>query len=77
MVPMTIAMEDGYREQITTSGTGTGYIFQDGTAQQVTWQKADAKSQITFTDSSGKQVSLNRGQTWITALPEGRTPTWQ
>ncbi len=77
VVPMVVAMEDGYREQITTTGSGSGYIFQDGIVTEVTWQKADAKSQITFTDAAGKQVSLNRGQTWITAIPEGKTPSWQ
>lgn len=75
--PMSIVMEDGPREQIQTIGNGKATIFQDGKAQAVSWTKTDKKSQLTFTDSAGKPVALNRGQTWITVIPTGKTPTWQ
>jgi hypothetical protein len=77
-VAMTKVMEDGYREQITTIGSGEATIFQDGVATKATWNKADKNSQITFTDASGKPLALDRGQTWITAIPNttGRV-TWQ
>jgi hypothetical protein len=71
-------LEDGWREQINAIGNGTAYIFQDGTAQEVTWSKASREGQITFADSDGKAVSLARGQTWITAVPNGQgNVTWQ
>lgn len=76
-VAMTLQMEDGYREQITTTGSGTAWIFQDGTVTEATWQRPDVKSQLSLTDASGKAIELNRGQTWITALPSGRIPSWQ
>ena len=76
-VAMTREMEDGYREQITTTGSGKAYVFQDGIVQEATWQRPDVKSQITFVDAAGKPLKLNRGQTWITALPNNRIPTWQ
>lgn len=77
-VAMTKIMEDGYRESITTTGTGEAVIFQNGTAQTVTWSKADRASQIKFTDGSGKDVPLVRGQTWISAVPNGTGGvTWQ
>lgn len=70
--------EDGYREQIQTIGSGTGYIFQDGTVQEVTWKKASKKDQITFTDATGLDVPLARGQTWITAVSTAKgAVTWQ
>ena len=70
--------EDGYREQITAIGSGTAYIFQDGTVQEVTWSKASKKDQITFKDAAGKDVPLARGQTWITAVPNsGGAVSWQ
>ncbi len=68
-VNMTLVMEDGYRESITTIGSGTATIFQNGTAQNVTWSKKDRGSQITFIDNLGKDVPLIRGQTWISAVP--------
>jgi hypothetical protein len=77
-VNMTKVMEDGYRESITTTGSGEAVIFQNGTVQAVTWTKADRGSQIKFTDSNGADVPLVRGQTWITAIPtSGGSVSWQ
>lgn len=78
-VTETTVLEDGYRESINAIGSGGAVIFQDGTAQEVTWHKASKNEQITFTDAEGKDVPLARGQTWITAVPEndGGTVTWQ
>lgn len=64
-------MQDGWRQIIQTSGSGQATIFQNGTATNVTWHKPDQKSQLYFTDSSGKHVALVRGQTWIAAVPNG------
>lgn len=58
-------------EQITTIGTGRAVIFQNGTATEATWTKTSKTSQITFTDTSGTDVPLIRGQTWLVALPNG------
>ena len=68
-VPQQRVLEDGWREQITTIGSGQAYIFQDGDVKQVTWKKTGKTAQITFTDTDGKDVPLARGQTWITAVP--------
>ena len=76
-VQMTLGFEDGYREQITTTGSGEANIFQDGIVTPVTWSKPDVKSQITFTGADGKPVALDRGQTWITALDNTKSVTWQ
>lgn len=77
-VPMRLVLEDGYREQVDTIGSGQAYIFQDGTVQEVTWSKADRASQITFKNAEGKDVPLARGQTWITAVPSDTGGvTWQ
>jgi hypothetical protein len=66
--PHNIVQEDGSRYSYKTIGTGTAVIFQDGNAQEVTWQKKDQASQLKFIDASGAEVKLNRGQTWITAI---------
>lgn len=77
-VDESTVMEDGWRQDIQAIGGGTAYIFQDGTVQQVSWKKVSKTSQITFTDSTGADVPLARGQTWITALPNGSGGvTWQ
>ncbi len=76
---MAKVFEDGWREQITTVGNGKARIFQNGTVTEATWTKADRGSQIHFTDSTGKEISFARGQTWITAIPVNQrgNVTWQ
>ncbi len=64
-------LEDGYRESIVTIGSGDAVIFQNGTAITAKWYKATTKSQISFTDEEGNEIALVRGQTWITAVPNG------
>jgi hypothetical protein len=63
--------EDGYRESITTIGSGAAVIFQNGTAISATWNKPSKLDQITFTDAAGADIPLVRGQTWIAAIPNG------
>lgn len=78
-VNMNLVQQDGAREDIQTSGSGPVTVFQNGTLIEGTWQKADRKSPLTLTDSSGKPISLVRGQTWIAAVPnnEGGGVSWQ
>jgi hypothetical protein len=70
-VDMNLIFQDGYREQITTTGSGEATIFQNGTAVNVTWHKASPKGQLSFTNSNGEDVPLVRGQAWIAAVPNG------
>ncbi|MDO4741926.1 MAG: DUF3048 domain-containing protein [Candidatus Saccharibacteria bacterium] len=60
---------DGYHEDITTTGSGKVYIFQNGIAISGTWKKESATSQITFWDESGKEIDLSPGQTFVEAIP--------
>lgn len=77
-VDMVRIFEDGYRESIATIGSGSAVIFQNGTAQEVTWHKPAREAQITFTDATGKDVPLIRGQTWISGVPNGTgSVSWQ
>ena len=49
-------------------GTGQAFIFQDGTVTEATWNKADTTAPLRLTDAAGKDIPLNAGQTWFTAL---------
>lgn len=69
--------EDGWRESINAIGSGTAYIFQNGTVQEVTWKKTSKTDQITFTSADGKDVPLQPGQTWISAVPDSGGVSWQ
>lgn len=71
-------LQDGNREQLTTIGSGKATIFQNGVATDVTWTKSSQNAQIVFTDAAGKDVPLDRGQTWISAVPNSvGSVSWQ
>lgn len=70
-VNMTNVLEDGYRENIQTTGAGQAYIFQNGTVTECTWRKNDRQSPLELIDAAGKPIPLVRGQTWIGAIPNG------
>ncbi len=55
----------------TTIGSGQALVFEDGQVIEGTWVKDDRQSRTEFTDSSGKEVSLNRGPIWIEIVPVG------
>jgi len=67
VVPYSI-MRDGLHSSYQTIGSGKTIVFQDGEATEGTWEKSSAKAQISFKDSAGNAIKLNRGQTWITAV---------
>ena len=60
---------DGYHEDITTIGSGTAYIFQNGDAVAGTWKKNSIGEQIQFFDGEGKEAALAPGQTFVEAVP--------
>jgi len=57
-----------YYSDYSFIGSGTAYVFQDGGVTIGTWQKTSNTSQITFTNPNGTPITLNAGQTWITAV---------
>lgn len=68
---------DGY-EDIRTTGSGKAYIFQNGTIIPATWSKTNDTAPLKLTDDTGKEIALNRGQTWIAAFTPGRGGiSWQ
>lgn len=63
-------MSDNYHENITTTGTGSAIVFQNGDAIEATWTKASANSQIVFRDMTGNEIKFTPGQLWISAVPQ-------
>ena len=58
-----------YYSDYAAIGSGQVLVFQDGIVTAGTWSKTSNEAQITFTDSNGKPLALNPGQTWIAATP--------
>jgi hypothetical protein len=59
---------DGQHTAYTVVGSGHAYIFQDGVVTEGTWTKKSRTDNITFTDMNGKELKLNPGQTWLSAV---------
>lgn len=76
-VPMSIGFEDGNREQITTTGSGQAYVFQNGVVIEGTWQRDGEKAPLKLLAADGTEIKLARGQTWITALANTKNVSWQ
>lgn len=77
-VNMSTVMEDGYRQNIETSGSGGAYVFQNGTVTEATWTKANRLGELKLNGADGQPLPLVRGQTWIVAVPNGSgSVTWQ
>lgn len=74
VVPYGIAA-DGHHSEYQTVGSGQVFIFQDGGTASGIWTKKSEKEQITFSDSNGKQIMLNPGQTWLTAVGDASKVT--
>lgn len=52
-------------------GSGTGIVFQNGVATEVTWKKAKQLSRTIFTDKAGKEMVFVPGNIWVEILPIG------
>jgi hypothetical protein len=63
---------NGIHSVYRTTGTGKALVFQEGTVVEATWSKASETASLQFTNAAGEPLQLVPGQTWITAVPDGR-----
>lgn len=66
---------DGYPGNVhllyQTTGSGKALFFQDGTVTEGKWNKVSRTSRSKYVDSTGKEISFDKGQIWIQTVPEG------
>ncbi|MDO4870762.1 MAG: DUF3048 domain-containing protein [Candidatus Saccharibacteria bacterium] len=68
----------GTLNKITTIANDKAYIFQNGEVIEGTWKKPSLDQQIRFYDSNDKEIAINAGQVWITAVPKSSgAVTWE
>lgn len=60
--------KEGIYTTYSTFGTGTVYIFQNGTVEVGKWRKNSNNENFVFSNAAGDKIRLNPGQTWFTAL---------
>ncbi len=52
-------------------GSGTGIVFRNGVAEQVTWKKLKELDRTIYYDQSGKEITFTPGVIWVEILPTG------
>lgn len=57
------------RLEMDTVGEGLARVFLDGQETSGTWKKASPQDQIKFYNTSGTEIELNAGNTWIEVVP--------
>lgn len=55
---------------MTTIGSGSANIFQDGTRIECTWKKPARTERTRFYDADNKEIEINRGKIWIEIIPQ-------
>lgn len=60
----------GGRQMMELVGEGRAQIFLDGNLIEGRWTKAAASEPTIFTDAGGQEIKFNRGQIWISIVPE-------
>jgi len=75
VVAMVVPRQNGaldtsgaYYSDYNAIGSGTAYVFQDGTVQKGSWRKTSRTAALEFLDTAGQPLKLNPGQTWISAI---------
>lgn len=57
-------------------GSGKAVVFKNGQAKKAKWKQASPRDRMEVLDNEGKQVPLNRGDTWFAILPSNGTVTY-
>jgi hypothetical protein len=56
---------DNNSAQAVTVGKGTGFVLTDGGLIAMNWERANAETPFTFTDTAGAVIRMTPGRTWI------------
>jgi hypothetical protein len=79
-VVVALVMSHGYSGIYSvygTKGSGTAFIFQDGTVTKGVWEKKNRTSQFKFGDANKAPLGLNAGQTWLTLVSSAGAVTYK
>lgn len=71
------SIDEHFHNYYYTTGTGKGFLYQNGAQTEITWSKKDRTSRTLFKDKTGKDVELVPGLTWVVMLPNYSTPVYE
>jgi hypothetical protein len=67
----TYQVDDYGRLGVTTTGEGTGYYATEGAYMPIVWKKDSRDSSVSFYDTDGNALEVNRGKTMINVCSTG------
>ncbi len=70
-VPYVPSAIDSASVDAQTIGSGSAWMFRDGTVTQGNWTRAKGHEPYTLTDGNGTRTTLAPGQTWVVLAPAG------
>lgn len=65
--------KNGYQTMELENAEGTGYYITNGKVIPITWKKNEKKKWMRYYDSTGEELTLNPGKTYIAIFPNNRT----
>lgn len=68
-----LSMDDEDRQEIQLVGSGKGYYVTNGKYIEIKWYKPSRREKTIYFDNEGKEIILNKGQTWIQIVPTNST----
>ena len=69
LMKLTGPIDDHGHFLYSAIGTGKALIFQDGNVTTGSWAKKTRVSRTQFFNSTGKEMELTAGLTWISMIP--------
>lgn len=73
VVPKEKVLDKKGRLDLHTIGIDKGVLLQNGRAIPINWVKKSTRSRTIFKTVNNQEISLLRGNTWITVVPRGHT----
>ncbi|CRZ34276.1 DUF3048 family protein [Herbinix hemicellulosilytica] len=64
---------NGYQTMELENAEGTGYYITNGKMVPITWKKNESKKWMRYYDSSGQELTINPGKTYIAIYPNNKT----
>ena len=62
-------LDDEGRQELETTGKGTGYFITNGYFLPISWSKSTRESKTNYTYEDGTEITLNDGNTFIQIVP--------
>ncbi|MCP3993857.1 MAG: DUF3048 domain-containing protein [bacterium] len=62
---------------LDTVGSGTAYVFYDGTVVEGEWARSSAGERFELTLADGTPITIPAGRLWISIFPSNQQVTWE